>query len=114
MEAINKFYLRKSALLKLTDDNLKIEILGGGISDYLLKEYRKAQHGLRDTPDTHPEQLYRAHQGLVSELLRSISSQSSMVRSRMLDVVRLTQPAVLRLFSTCYSIQVISCPARNT
>lgn len=97
VEAINKFYLRKSALLKLTDDNLKIEVLGGGISDYLLKEYRKAQHGLRDTPDTHPEQLYRAHQGLVTELLRSISSQSSMLYFAFLALVTPSKLSVVQL-----------------
>ncbi|KAL4068181.1 P-loop containing nucleoside triphosphate hydrolase protein [Scleroderma citrinum] len=97
VEAINKFYLRKVALLKLADDNLKIEVLGGGISDYLLKEYRKAQHGLRDTPDTHPEQLYRTHRGLVSELLRSVSSQSSMLYFAFLALVTPSKLSVVQL-----------------
>ena len=37
VQAINKPYLRKSALLKFAKDRLKPEIIGAGITDYLLE-----------------------------------------------------------------------------
>lgn len=97
VEAVNKFYLRKSALLKLADDSLKIEVLGGGISHYLLREYRRAQYGLRDTPDTHPEQLYRYQQTWFSDLLRSLSSQSSMLYFASLAIIKPSRISVVQL-----------------
>ncbi|KAG6332023.1 hypothetical protein ID866_7069 [Astraeus odoratus] len=97
VEAVNQFYLRKCALLKLADDQLKLEVLGGGITDYLLKEYGKAQHGLRDTPDTHPEQLYRSQSVLISEFLRNISSQSSMLYFAFLALISPSRLSVVQL-----------------
>ena len=37
VQAINKPYLRKSALLKFAKDSLKPEVIGAGITDYLLE-----------------------------------------------------------------------------
>ena len=37
VQAINKPYLRKSALLKFANDDLKPEVIGAGITDYLLE-----------------------------------------------------------------------------
>ncbi|KAH7889214.1 P-loop containing nucleoside triphosphate hydrolase protein [Phlebopus sp. FC_14] len=79
-EAINTFYLRKKALRRLADGDFKPEVTGGGLSNYIsevsdiLSEYRKAAHGLHNTPDKHVESLFRDQSNPLSGLFFRLCS----------------------------------------
>ncbi|KAF8546950.1 P-loop containing nucleoside triphosphate hydrolase protein, partial [Imleria badia] len=74
VDATNKFYIRKSALEKFVGDDLKQEVIAGGITNYLLNEYRKAKDGLGDTPDTGPEWLYAQRHEALSDVVTTLWS----------------------------------------
>ncbi|KAI6040563.1 P-loop containing nucleoside triphosphate hydrolase protein [Pisolithus marmoratus] len=79
VQPVNESYIRKSALLKLTDERLRPEVIAAGIKDYLIREYRKARESLRDIPDTMPELLYRSQNPLFSQVLSQLCPQAVML-----------------------------------
>ncbi|KAH7926141.1 P-loop containing nucleoside triphosphate hydrolase protein [Leucogyrophana mollusca] len=72
VQAVDEYFLRKSALYKLSNATFKQEVMGGNIAAYVLKEYRRARKALRNTPDEQAEELYRhsstAFPGIFSEI----------------------------------------------
>ncbi|KAI6009029.1 P-loop containing nucleoside triphosphate hydrolase protein [Pisolithus marmoratus] len=79
VQPVNESYIRKSALLKLTNKRLRPEVIAAGIEDYLIREYRKAQESLGDIPDTSPELLYRPRNPVFSRVLSQLSPQAVML-----------------------------------
>ncbi|KAG6373710.1 P-loop containing nucleoside triphosphate hydrolase protein [Boletus reticuloceps] len=81
VDAMNKHFIRKSTLEKFLWDDLKEEVIAGGIDNYLLKEYRDAKDGLGDTPDIGPEWLYDQRHEALSDIIMTLCSDAPTVRS---------------------------------
>ncbi|KAG9312731.1 P-loop containing nucleoside triphosphate hydrolase protein [Chiua virens] len=73
--AVNPFYIRKAALGKLVETELKQEVMAGGVAGLLMNEYRKAKDGLGDTPDSMPELLYGQHRQVLMDIIEILASK---------------------------------------
>ncbi|KAF8452298.1 P-loop containing nucleoside triphosphate hydrolase protein, partial [Boletus edulis BED1] len=111
VDAMNKHFIRKSSLEKF--DNLKEEVIAGGINNYLLKEYRDAKDGLGDTPDDGPELLYDQRHEALSDIIMTLCSDAPTLYFAYLALtsrsnLTMTQFAVLNQASTSLSYTLAS------
>ncbi|KIJ16673.1 hypothetical protein PAXINDRAFT_10381 [Paxillus involutus ATCC 200175] len=96
-QAVNTFYIRKSALAKVVENDLKPEVMAGGAGGYLLNEYKKAQEGLEGTPDTRPELLFGIQRQAISSIFLKLCSDGPMLYFAFLALVSPSKLSVVKL-----------------
>ncbi|KAH7920696.1 P-loop containing nucleoside triphosphate hydrolase protein [Leucogyrophana mollusca] len=74
VQAINPHHVRKMALNKLADDDYKQEVLGGGLSEYIMKEYHDACKSLGGVPDAPAYRLYSLSKNALPDIFLSVCS----------------------------------------
>ncbi|KAF9242086.1 P-loop containing nucleoside triphosphate hydrolase protein [Melanogaster broomeanus] len=97
VQAVNKFYLRKLALARVADTDLKPEVMAGGIGSYLLNEYDKAQDGLGNISDDSPEYLYTEQREAVAGFFLTLCSDGPMLYFAFLALVDPSKLSIVQL-----------------
>ncbi|KAH0835777.1 P-loop containing nucleoside triphosphate hydrolase protein [Lanmaoa asiatica] len=95
--ATNKYYIRKSALGKLVEAELKQEVMAGGVKNFLMNEYRKAKDGLGDTPDTEAEVLYSQQHESLSDIIVRLCSDSPILYFALLALISPSKLTIIQL-----------------
>ncbi|KAH7903017.1 P-loop containing nucleoside triphosphate hydrolase protein, partial [Hygrophoropsis aurantiaca] len=97
IQAVNPHYLRKTALYKLANDNFKQEILGGNISEYVVKEYHSARRSLGNTPDTSVYLLYGLSSNALPDMFLSVCKDLPMFYFAALAIFRPAQLSLMHI-----------------
>ncbi|KAH7920697.1 P-loop containing nucleoside triphosphate hydrolase protein [Leucogyrophana mollusca] len=97
IQAINPHYVRKTALNKLADDDYKQEVMGGDLSEYIVKEYRDARNSLGNTPDTSPHQLYGLSKTALPAMGLSVCTDLPLIYFAGLAIIRPAQLSLMHI-----------------